>query len=97
MAHKKYPDNTKIFILPPDKKALVERLKARGQDNDEVIERRTREAVAEMSHYTEFDYLVINDDFFEAKEALKSIIICNRLRLEAQVAKLSSLLQDLLH
>jgi len=96
-ANNKYPDNSKIFILPPDKKALRERLKARGQDNDEVIESRTREAVAEMSHYTEFDYLVINDDFFVAKEELKSIITCNRLRLEVQVVKSNGLLKELLN
>jgi len=96
LANKKYPDNSKIFILPPDKKALRERLKARGQDDDEVIERRTREAVAEMSHYTEFDYLVINDDFFVAIDALKSIITANRLRMEIQVVKLNGLLKELL-
>ena len=96
LANKKYPDNSKIFILPPDKIALRERLKARGQDDDEVIERRTREAVAEMSHYTEFDYLVINDDFFVAIDALKSIITANRLRMEIQVVKLNGLLKELL-
>ncbi len=95
-ANKKYPDNTKVFILPPGKEALRERLKARGQDNNDIIERRMRDSVAEMSHYAEFDYVIVNDDFLEAKEALKSIFTCYRHRLDAQNTKLADLLQNLL-
>lgn len=57
------PAAKSIFILPPTQQALRQRLINRGQDSDETIERRMLEAVSEMSHYVEYDYLVINDDF----------------------------------
>jgi len=95
-ANRKYPENTKIFILPPGKEALRDRLKARGQDGDDIVERRMRDSVAEMSHYAEFDYLIINDGFEQAKEALKSIFTSYRLRLDSQEVKLRGLLQELL-
>lgn len=60
------PEAQSIFILPPSQEALRQRLTNRGQDSDEVIERRMREAVSEMSHYVEYDHLVINDDFAHA-------------------------------
>jgi len=95
-ADKKYPDNIKIFILPPGKEALRDRLKARGQDGDDIIERRMRDSVAEMSHYAEFDYLIINDGFNQAKESLKSIFTSYRLRLDSQETNLQDLLRNLL-
>jgi len=68
------PEAVSIFILPPSRAALRERLTNRKQDSAEVIERRMREAVAEMSHYSEFDLLVVNDDFTAALEDLKAIL-----------------------
>jgi guanylate kinase len=68
------PEAVSIFILPPSRAALRERLTNRKQDPQEVIDRRMREAVAEMSHYSEFDLLVVNDDFTAALEDLKAIL-----------------------
>ncbi len=70
----KMPESVSIFILPPSRAALQERLTARGQDNPEVIEKRMRAAVSEMSHYKEFDYVVVNDDFDAALVDLQAII-----------------------
>jgi guanylate kinase len=70
----KMPEAVSIFILPPSRVALEERLTGRGQDAPEVIARRMREAVSEMSHYKEFDHLVVNDDFNAALADLKAII-----------------------
>jgi guanylate kinase len=90
-------DAVSIFILPPSIAILRERLQNRGQDNEEVIVRRMRDAVAEMSHYQEFDYLVVNDDFHTALTELKSIISANRLLQGRQQQQLSRLLHDLLN
>ncbi len=90
------PDCSTIYIAPPSTEALRERLTSRGQDNDEVIDRRMQEAVSEMSHYVEFDYLVINDDFDEAKENLVAIIRGNRMLLDHQQNKHAELLTQLL-
>lgn len=68
------PEAVTIFILPPSRAALEERLIKRGQDSPEVIARRMRDAVAEMRHYNEFDYVVVNDDFEAALADLKAII-----------------------
>ena len=67
------PAALSIFILPPSRDALEERLTGRGQDGPEVIARRMRDAVSEMSHFDEYDYLVINDDFQQALDALVQI------------------------
>jgi len=91
-----YPACCSIFILPPSRQALEDRLRSRGQDDDSVIERRMRDAVAEMSHYREFDYLVINDDFEQTLEILRSIILARRQRLEIQAQRQEQLLQELL-
>lgn len=85
-----------IFILPPSRQALEERLKGRGQDDDAVIERRMRDAVSEMSHYSEYDYLVINDVFEDAREELAAIIVGNRLQIESQTQRHEALLAGLL-
>lgn len=94
---KMLPDSLSIFILPPSIAILKQRLQNRGQDNDEIIARRMRDAVTEMSHYPEFDYLVVNDDFDLALSQLKSIITANRLLQSTQQRILMPLLQDLLN
>jgi len=68
------PEAVGIFILPPTRAALQQRLSSRGQDSPETIARRMREAVSEMSHYKEFDQVVVNDDFDAALGDLKAII-----------------------
>ena len=90
------PDSISIFILPPSIETLRQRLDARGKDNVEVIERRMKDAVTDMSHYPEFDYLIVNDEFSEALDALKSIVIANRLKQPRQSHKLQRLLTNLL-
>ncbi len=63
-------DTISVFILPPSKTELENRLRTRGQDDDEVIARRMREARSEISHYDEFGYVVLNDDFDSALQEL---------------------------
>ena len=93
---KRFPEAVSIFILPPSPEALHERLSNRGQDSEEVIQGRMREAVSEMSHYAEFDYLVFNDDFDTALSELAAIVTCQRLRLSQQAAEHSDTLTRLL-
>ncbi|HEY8219494.1 MAG TPA: guanylate kinase [Methylobacter sp.] len=90
------PDSVSIFILPPSTEVLLERLRNRGQDDEQIIARRMRDAVTEISHHDEFDYLVVNDDFELALTELKSIIIANRLTRQRQAHKLKPLLASLL-
>lgn len=78
------PDNISIFILPPSRAALHERLAGRGQDSDEIIHRRMQDAIKEISHYDEYDYLVINDDFDTALADLATIVSSQRLELGPQ-------------
>ncbi|WP_312595017.1 guanylate kinase [Stutzerimonas nitrititolerans] len=90
------PQAKSIFILPPTQEALRQRLNNRGQDSDEIIEKRMREAVSEMSHYVEYDYLVINDDFAHALIDLQSIFRANQLKQQAQQQRHARLLNELL-
>jgi len=93
---KQFVDSQSIFILPPSLPALKQRLQNRGQDNEDVIARRMNDAVNEMSHYAEFDFLVVNDDFDLALNSLGSIFKANRLRQLQQERNLESLLIELL-
>ena len=90
------PDCRSVFIVPPSTAALRERLTSRGQDDESVIEQRMHEAISEMSHYVEFDYLIINDDFDEARDNLAAIIKGNRMLHEHQQHKHADLLARLL-
>lgn len=90
------PESVHIFLLPPSHDALEERLRARDQDSAEVIAQRMREAVEQISHYDEFDYLVLNDDFATAVADVRAIVHAHRLRREAQAVRLKHLLEDLL-
>ena len=69
-----FPGCCSIFIIPPSLETLRKRLKGRGQDSEEVIQRRMRDAQAEISHWDEFEYLVVNDDFNAALDELIAII-----------------------
>ncbi|MCU7934219.1 MAG: guanylate kinase [Candidatus Thiodiazotropha sp. (ex Dulcina madagascariensis)] len=93
---KRFPDAVSIFILPPGPEALRERLSARGQDNEETIRQRMSQAVNEMSHYAEFDYLIINEDFDTAVGELAAIVTAQRLRLFRQAGRNAERIQDLL-
>ncbi len=90
------PDTVSIFILPPSQQALRERLTGRGQDDETVINRRMSAAVAEMSHYVEGDYVVINDDFEIALNELKAVLLSHRLQLSKQQQRHQDLLAALL-
>ncbi len=90
------PAALSIFILPPSIEVLQQRLENRGKDDAQIIARRMKDAVTEMSHYPEFDYLVVNDDFSVALNALKSIVVANRLKQARQTAVLQLLLTNLL-
>jgi guanylate kinase len=85
-----------IFILPPSRRALEERLRNRQTDSNEVIERRLRDAVGDMSHWQEFDYVVVNDSFDRAVTDLSRIIAGDGADLVASRPSLQPLLQDLL-
>jgi guanylate kinase len=89
-------DSLSIFILPPSTEVLEQRLQNRGQDDDHVIARRMRDAVTEMCHHDEFDYILVNDEFERALTELKSIIIANRLTKGRQQQKLKHLIAALL-
>jgi len=69
------PEAVRVFILPPSRETLLERLRARGKDSDEVIEGRMAAADEEMSHRDEFDHRVVNDDFEIALQELESIVL----------------------
>ena len=93
---KRFLDAQSIYILPPTPAALRERLKSRAQDSEGIIARRMREAVSEMSHCPEFDYLVVNDDFQTALRELRCILCATRLRQPIQARRLGEKLQALL-
>lgn len=90
------PDTVTIFILPPSREVLERRLRSRGKDSETVIAQRLQAAVDDISHYVEFDYLVVNDDFSQAVQDLQAIVHSQRLTQLAHVPKLEKLLTDLL-
>lgn len=92
------PNCLSIFILPPSLEVLKQRLNNRGQDSDAVIKQRLTEAVTDMEHYIEYDYVIINNQFQVALEELASIFICQRLKTvrnqENHLQQLSALLSS---
>lgn len=92
----KKPDVTTIFISPPSKQELENRLRGRGQDSEEVIQSRMAQAQAECSHYQEFDYIIINDDFEQAQIDLTTIVNNQRLKRSQQAQQHQSLFEELL-
>ncbi len=91
-----FPETQTLFILPPSRQALHERLTGRGQDSDSVIERRMRDAVAEMIHYAEFDYLVINSHFETARDEILALFVANRLKMARAGQLNAGLIKELL-
>jgi len=90
------PECVSIFILPPSRASLAERLARRATDSAEVIARRLADSVADMSHYREFDYVVVNDDFATAVSELKRIVEGNGAGLRSERPQLEPLLAELL-
>lgn len=92
-----FKNTLSIFIFPPSIEVLSQRLRARGQDTEVVIQRRLAEAKNEIHHYSEFDYLVINDNFEHALNDLKAIITANTLSMPLQKQNNAKLIAQLLN
>jgi len=90
------PKSISIFVLPPSKATLRERLVQRGQDDEQIINNRMAKAVDEMSHFAEFDFLIVNDDFDQAVNALSVIVQSERLKLKNQQITYQHLIKELL-
>ncbi|OZB05439.1 MAG: guanylate kinase [Idiomarina sp. 34-48-12] len=91
-----HPQAQSIFIVPPSLEVLEERLRSRGQDSDEVIRSRMEKAQAEMSHYHEFDYLLVNDKFDQTLAQLEHIVFSQRLKVALQQVRHAAKIKDLL-
>ncbi len=89
----RFANAVSIFVVPPSIEALRERLSSRGQDSDEIIERRMADALSEMSHYDEYDYIVVNDLFEQGVEDLEAVMRVQHLTLKRQQASIPSLLK----
>ena len=87
-----FPDAISIFIMPPSLFELALRLKKRGQDSQKIIDRRMQDALLEMSHYYEYDYIIINEYFKTALNELKSIITSQKLMLNTQINSVNQIL-----
>lgn len=92
----KVPDAVSVFILPPSRQALEQRMRSRGQDSEEVIAQRLAAAREEMSHYGEFDFVIVNEHFDTAVDEMCAIFVASRVRRDQQVARHSRLITALL-
>ena len=92
----KLPDALSIFILPPSKDALETRMRNRGQDSEEVIKQRLANAREEMSHFDEFDYVIVNEHFDAAVSELRAIFQAQRLKRGSQKQRHAALIGQLL-
>jgi guanylate kinase len=90
------PECESIFILPPSRAELERRLRERATDSDAVIARRLRDSIADMSHWNEFDYVVVNDDFSAATQALETIVTGHGEALRSPRTELQTLVPQLL-
>lgn len=90
-------DSCSIFILPPSKQVLEDRLKRRGQDSEEIIAKRMRTAVDEMSHYDEYDFLVVNDNFDMTLTELIAVIKSQRLAMRRGKLVNATLIEQLVN
>jgi len=92
----KVPDAVSVFILPPSRRALEQRMRARGQDSEAVMAQRMAAAREEMSHYGDFDYVIVNEVFDSAVVEMCAIFVASRLRRERQAVRQSGLIAALL-
>ena len=87
-------DVVKVFILPPSREELERRLRRRAQDPEEVVQKRMAKADAEMSHWAEYDYVIVNYNLDESEELLRSILFAERLKRRRQVG-LSAIVKEM--
>ena len=87
-------DVVKVFILPPSREELERRLRRRAQDPEEVVQKRMAKADAEMSHWAEYDYVIVNYNLDESEELLRSIVFAGRLKRRRQVG-LSAIVKEM--
>jgi len=92
----KMPQSVSIFIIPPSRETLLNRLNIRDQDDEKVIQLRMKGVKNEISHYHEYDYLICNDKFEDALEDLKIIVRSNRLQTKRQIMPYATLIKKLL-
>ncbi|MEO8330825.1 MAG: guanylate kinase [Gallionella sp.] len=90
-----FPESISVFILPPSMKALEERLRKRGKDNDAVIANRLAAVRQDVAHVAEFDYVIINDNLNEALRELNAVVLSAKLRRERQLARHQDLINQL--
>ena len=90
-----FPECISVFILPPSLKALEERLKKRGKDNDAVIAKRIAAVRQDVAHVAEFDYVIINDNLNEALRELNAVVLSAKLRCARQLARHQDLINQL--
>ena len=95
-ARRAMPQAVSLFLLPPSRRALADRLARRATDSPEIIARRLRDAAADMSHYREFDYVIVNDDFAQAVSDLRRIVAGRGEDLTSARPELAALLGELL-
>ncbi|MAW80828.1 MAG: guanylate kinase [Parvularcula sp.] len=88
-------DLVKVFILPPSREELERRLRQRAQDPEEVVQKRMAKADAEMSHWAEYDYVIVNYDLDESEELLRSILFAERLKRRRQIG-LAAIVKDMI-
>ena len=93
---KQVPGAVSVFILPPSREALDQRMRKRGQDSEEVMARRLAAAREEMSHYDEFDYVIVNEDFATAVDEMCAVFTASRLRRDGQSRRHAALIEALL-
>jgi len=93
---KSMPEAVSIFILPPSVEELERRLRSRGTDAPDVIERRLRDAMSDMSHWSEFDYVVFNDDLDRARADLEDVLAGRGERSSTATPKLRAAVEEML-
>lgn len=96
MARQAMPGCLSVFILPPSRQALQHRLRGRGSEDESAIAKRLADARQEISHYNEYDYLIVNDDMQEALDLFEAVIQAGRQRMAVQRIRQASLIQALL-
>ena len=90
------PDIITLFILPPSREELENRLNKRGQDSAEVIAKRMQQAQSEMSHYNEYDFVLVNDDFDQTLDEFERVVLAHRLQPGNIESKYADLIRQLL-
>lgn len=92
---KLFPECVSIFILPPSMQALAQRLKGRGTDSKEIIDRRMKAVSEDVAHIAEFDYVIINEDLSEALHEFNAVVLAARLRGTCQLSRHQNLINQL--